>query len=142
MRVMVSSHHGSSSGNPNRTVACVACDNVLPKALMLCHFLTWSTLFRGGCLCACKVSDDIVVGIISEAIQAPECQKGFILDGFPRTSVQANKVCVWRKVSAFASLLSARPMSILVIPGGSQSLLNPVAARRPREGFQCRLARG
>ncbi|CAM9510504.1 unnamed protein product, partial [Discosporangium mesarthrocarpum] len=38
------------------------------------------------------VSDDIVVGIISEAIEAPECSKGFILDGFPRTVVQAKKL--------------------------------------------------
>jgi len=38
------------------------------------------------------VSDDIVVGIIREAIQNPECAKGFILDGFPRTVPQAEKL--------------------------------------------------
>ena len=38
------------------------------------------------------VSDDLVVGIIDEAIKKPSCQKGFILDGFPRTVVQAEKV--------------------------------------------------
>jgi adenylate kinase len=38
------------------------------------------------------VKDDVVVGIIAEAIQAPECQKGFILDGFPRTVPQAQMV--------------------------------------------------
>ncbi|KAK6924700.1 hypothetical protein RJ641_009026, partial [Dillenia turbinata] len=37
------------------------------------------------------VSDDLVVGIIEEAIKKPSCQKGFILDGFPRTVVQAEK---------------------------------------------------
>ncbi len=38
------------------------------------------------------VGDDVVVGIISEAIEQPSCQKGFILDGFPRTEVQAQKL--------------------------------------------------
>lgn len=38
------------------------------------------------------VSDDLVVGIIDEAMKKPSCQKGFILDGFPRTEVQAQKV--------------------------------------------------
>ena len=35
------------------------------------------------------VGDDVVVGIISEAIKKPECAGGFILDGFPRTVPQA-----------------------------------------------------
>ena len=35
------------------------------------------------------VGDDVVAGIVAEAIQGPDCAKGFILDGFPRTVEQA-----------------------------------------------------
>nr|AGT16870.1 Adenylate kinase [Saccharum hybrid cultivar R570] len=38
------------------------------------------------------VSDGLVVGLIDEAMKKPSCQKGFILDGFPRTVTQAQKL--------------------------------------------------
>lgn len=38
------------------------------------------------------VSDELVVGIIDEAMKKPSCHKGFILDGFPRTVGQAQMV--------------------------------------------------
>ena len=35
------------------------------------------------------VSDDLMIQLIKNCISEPECQKGFILDGFPRTVAQA-----------------------------------------------------
>ncbi len=35
------------------------------------------------------VSDEIIIGLVKERIKAPDCAKGFLFDGFPRTIPQA-----------------------------------------------------
>jgi len=35
------------------------------------------------------VSDDLIMGIMEKRLQEPDCAKGFLLDGFPRTIPQA-----------------------------------------------------
>lgn len=35
------------------------------------------------------VSDDVMIGLIKDTLEQEKCKKGFILDGFPRTTVQA-----------------------------------------------------
>lgn len=36
------------------------------------------------------VPDEIVIGIVDERLKKPDCAKGFLLDGFPRTVAQAD----------------------------------------------------
>ena len=36
------------------------------------------------------VTDEVVIGIVSERLQQGDCSRGFILDGFPRTLPQAD----------------------------------------------------
>ena len=35
------------------------------------------------------VSDDIIIGLVKERLEAPDCAKGYLFDGFPRTIPQA-----------------------------------------------------
>ena len=35
------------------------------------------------------VPDEVTIGIVRERLSKPDCEKGFLLDGFPRTVPQA-----------------------------------------------------
>ncbi|MCX6599481.1 MAG: adenylate kinase [Acidobacteria bacterium] len=52
------------------------------------------------------VSDDLVDQMVAERITRPDCQKGFILDGYPRTLPQAESV---------TSLLAAHGVTAVVV---------------------------
>jgi adenylate kinase len=70
------------------------------------------------------VPDDVVVGIVEERIQAPDCQRGFLLDGFPRTTGQAD---------ALAEMLKKRALKIdhvVCIKVDKNELISRLGGRR------------
>ena len=96
------------------------------------------------------VSDDIVVGIIKENIKSPECKKGFILDGFPRTTVQAEKLdemLIAERVGKIDHVLEFKiPDEVLVericgrlihAPSGRSYCAAPRAASSSPISFRC-----
>ncbi len=38
------------------------------------------------------VSDEIILGLVAERITQPDCEKGYLFDGFPRTLAQADSL--------------------------------------------------
>lgn len=69
------------------------------------------------------VTDDIVVGIISDRIAESDCVGGFILDGFPRTVAQAQ---------ALDSMLATRSLKIdqaIDITADTEALVSRITGR-------------
>ena len=50
------------------------------------------------------VPDDVVIAIVKERLAAPDCAKGYILDGFPRTVEQARALDGIAKIDAVINL--------------------------------------
>ena len=70
------------------------------------------------------VPDDVIIGLVTERLSEPDTQKGFILDGFPRTSAQA--------VSLDAELSKLeRPLTAaLLIDVDSEVIVKRLTSRR------------
>ncbi|GAA0538515.1 adenylate kinase [Rhizomicrobium palustre] len=78
------------------------------------------------------VSDEIVIGIISERYDQPDCAKGAIFDGFPRTIPQAE---------ALDSMLKARDKQIdlvIELKVDDSVLISRVEARIAQSGGAAR----
>ena len=50
------------------------------------------------------VPDDVVIAIVEERLKMDDCQKGYILDGFPRTVEQAKALAGFAKIDAAINL--------------------------------------
>lgn len=69
------------------------------------------------------VSDEIVIGIVSDRVDQDDCAKGFILDGFPRTLEQAD---------ALGEMLSEKGISldtVIELEVDDDALVDRVAGR-------------
>lgn len=52
------------------------------------------------------VPDEVVIGMVKERLQAPDSQKGYILDGFPRTVAQAEALSAFTGLDAVVDLIA------------------------------------
>ena len=50
------------------------------------------------------VPDEVVIGIVKDRLADPDCQKGYILDGFPRTVEQAKSLSTFAKIDVAINL--------------------------------------
>lgn len=78
------------------------------------------------------VSDDIMVRMIEARIAEPDCAKGFILDGFPRTEAQAEAL------DAMLSKSGATIDSVIVMEVDEDELFNRIETRAKEAGDAAR----
>jgi adenylate kinase len=77
------------------------------------------------------VSDDLVCNMVRERLMLPDCQRGYILDGFPRTAAQAGWLDALLEHELFDKSRPTRAWPIVI-------RLN-VHFKPPREDEQCDL---
>lgn len=70
------------------------------------------------------VPDDLMIGIIRDRLAKPDARKGFILDGYPRTVVQAEKL------DALVSGNGKEPVRVLQLLVPDEAIVNRIAQRR------------
>ncbi len=74
------------------------------------------------------VSDDIIIELIENCINQPECQKGFILDGFPRTVPQAEAL------DAMLSKVEKSIHHVIVLEVDEDALVDRIKGRAAESG--------
>ena len=66
------------------------------------------------------VPDDVVIGIVRDYLESDECRNGFILDGFPRSTVQAEAL----------RALGVRIDAVLLISVSDERIVRRMGGRR------------
>ena len=74
------------------------------------------------------VPDEVVIGIVKERLQEKDCEKGFILDGFPRTIPQAEAL------DRVLKELGKEISSVLSLEVDEEEILERLSGRRTCSG--------
>lgn len=74
------------------------------------------------------VPDEVTIGIVRERLAQPDCAKGFLLDGFPRTTVQAEAL------DGIMAELGRKIEAVLNIAVPSEVLIDRIVGRRVCKG--------
>jgi len=70
------------------------------------------------------VTDEIIIGLVQDRIQEPDCANGFLLDGFPRTVPQADAL----------KAAGVEIDAIIEIDVPDEEIVNRMAGRRVHPG--------
>ena len=63
----------------------------------------------------CLIPDDVVIRVVEERTSQPDCQNGYVLDGFPRTAAQAEMLegLAVRQGKSLSAILIEVPLELL-----------------------------